>query len=263
MSFGAIAAEYDRLRPAPPDAAVDWLLPANCEVAIDLAAGTGLLSRALARRVPHVIAVEPDERMAAVLRARSPGVRVLLGTGEAIPMPDASADGVFVSSAWHWMDADRAVPEIARVLRDGGRLGLIWTSRDHTVDWIGELGRIGPADEVAAVAQSARRRPDPAGRREIGLSVPGQFRDVCTKSFTFQRTMTIDDLVGMLATYSGALTASPQDRSAGQARRRAALERRFPGTTHIDVPLRSWCWRADRVSRAGPGRPRRPLRPGE
>jgi SAM-dependent methyltransferase len=251
MSFGAIAAEYDRLRPAPPDAAIDWLLPASCEVAIDLAAGTGLLSRALARRVPHVIAVEPDERMTAVLRARSPGVRVLLGAGEAIPMPDASADGVFVSSAWHWMDADRAVPEITRVLRDGGRLGLVWTSRDQTVDWIGELGRIGPAEEAAADAESARHWRDAAEPREIGLSMPGQFRNVCTKSFTFQRTMTISDLVGMLATYSGAITASPQDRSAGQARKRAALERRFPGATQIDVPLRSWCWRADRVSQAG------------
>ena len=50
MSFGTIADDYDRLRPPPPEAAVDWLLPAGCRVAVDLAAGTGLLSRALARQ---------------------------------------------------------------------------------------------------------------------------------------------------------------------------------------------------------------------
>jgi SAM-dependent methyltransferase len=136
MSFGAIAADYDRLRPPPPAAAVDWLLPAGCRVAIDLAAGTGLLTRLLAARVAQVIAVEPDTRMAAVLQARSPGVRVVQGRGEAIPVPDASADGVFVSSAWHWLDPGRAVPEIARVLRDGGRFGVIWTGRDRQVDWV-------------------------------------------------------------------------------------------------------------------------------
>ena len=85
-----------------------------------MGAGTGLLTRLLASRAARVIAVEPDERMRAVLRARSPGVSVLEGTGEAIPLPDASADGVFVSSAWHWMDPEDALPEIARVLRHGG-----------------------------------------------------------------------------------------------------------------------------------------------
>ena len=62
-------------------------------------------------------------------------------------MPDASADGVFVSSAWHWLDPERAVPEIGRVLRDGGRLGVIWTSRDRDVDWVRDLAAAaGPAD---------------------------------------------------------------------------------------------------------------------
>ena len=135
MSFGAIADDYDRLRPQPLAEAVDWLLPDDCRAAVDVGAGTGLLTRALANRVAQVTAVEPDPRMRAVLRTRSPGVRVLAGTGEAIPLPDASVDGVFVSSAWHWMDPDRAVPEIARVLRDGGRLGVIWTSRDRESGW--------------------------------------------------------------------------------------------------------------------------------
>jgi SAM-dependent methyltransferase len=255
MSFGTIAADYDRLRPAPPDEAVDWLLPAGCEVAVDLAAGTGLLTRALARRVPRVIAVEPDERMAAVLHERSPGVRVLSGTGEAIPMPEASADGVFVSSAWHWMDPERAVPQIARVLRDGGRFGLIWTSRDRTVDWVREVSRLGMPDDVAADAERAWHYRDAAARREISLPMPEQFSNASTESFTFKRIMTISDVVDMLATYSGVITASPEDRAAGLGRRRAALEQRFSADAKVEVPMRSWCWRADRIGRPGARRP--------
>jgi SAM-dependent methyltransferase len=103
MSFGGIADDYDRLRPGPAPAALDWLLPARPDVVVDLGAGTGLLSRALAGRADRVIAVEPDARMRAVLTGRSPGVEVLAGRGESIPLPDASADAVLVSSAWHWM----------------------------------------------------------------------------------------------------------------------------------------------------------------
>ena len=90
-SFGQVADDYDRVRPGPPEAALDWLVPPDCEIAVDVAAGTGLFSRALARRAGQVIAVEPDDRMRAVLAARSPGVRVVAGRGEAIPVPDASA----------------------------------------------------------------------------------------------------------------------------------------------------------------------------
>ena len=87
-SFGNVAESYDRVRPAPPAEALDWLVPAPCEVAVDLAAGTGLFTRALLGRAAAVIAVEPDERMRAVLAQRSPRVRVIAGWGEAMPLPD-------------------------------------------------------------------------------------------------------------------------------------------------------------------------------
>ncbi len=259
MSFGAIADDYDRLRPGPPDAAVDWLVPEHCQVAVDLAAGTGLLSRALASRVAQVIAVEPDQRMAAVLRARSPQIRVAEGRGEAIPLPDASADGVFVSSAWHWMDPERAVPEIGRVLRDGGRFGVIWTGRDREAGWVRDIERLHEpgqparqaADEHGARGEGGRR----TGHREVSLPDDALFGQVQTADFRFSRAMTVSEIVDMLGTYSGLITASPQDRADGLARVRAALQERFGDADQIDVPMRSWCWRADRAARPGPVTP--------
>jgi ubiquinone/menaquinone biosynthesis C-methylase UbiE len=254
MSFGAIADDYDRLRPSPPDVAVDWLLPADCQVAVDLAAGTGLFARALARTVANVVAVEPDARMASVLRARSTGVHVVQGIAEAIPVRDDSADGVFISSAWHWLDPDLAVPEIGRVLRDGGRLGVLWTSRDREVDWVAELDRLRQADQAPADSEAERARTEASWRwrRQITLPDSDLFGVVETAQFTFSRTMTIDDLADMMGTYSGVITATPADRAVSLARTRALLEERFPSATEIDVPMRSWCCRADRTASDGP-----------
>jgi SAM-dependent methyltransferase len=247
MSFGAVADDYDRLRPGPPEEAVDWLLPSRCDVAVDLAAGTGLLTRVLARKVARVVAVEPDGRMAAVLRAHSPGVHVIQGRGEALPMPDASADGVFVSSAWHWMDPDRAVPEIARVLRDGGRFGVVWSSLDREVGWLRELRRLSSPDADQAAAHS---EDQPRSRhRDVTLPEGSPFGNIRTASFRLTRPMAVGDLVDLLATYSGVITARPEDRAAGLARARAALQEQFPDAAEIDVPIRASCWRADRTGR--------------
>jgi SAM-dependent methyltransferase len=259
MSFGAIAEDYDRLRAGPPDAAVDWLVPEHCRVAVDLGSGTGLLARALQRAAGQVVAVEPDARMRSVLQARSPGVRVLTGRGEDIPLPDGSADGVFASSSWHWMDPALAVPEVARVLRPGGRFGVIWTSRDREVGWVREINSLREPGPASPAAEPASGEPGtcgpPAGEadgrrgshlRDVTLPQPELFGNIETASFAFTRRMTIDDFVGMLATYSGIITASPQDAATALARVRAALEGWFPGASEIDVPMRSVCWRADR-----------------
>jgi SAM-dependent methyltransferase len=242
MSFGSIAEDYDELRPQAPQEAVDWLVPTGCEVAVDVGAGTGLFTRTLVGRVAQVIAVEPDARMRKVLAARSPGVRVVEGRGESIPLPDAAADAVFVSSAWHWMDHQRAVPEIGRVLRDGGRLGLIWTSRDREVAWVNDLDLLPGQDTSRAESADRIRR-----RLAFDLPEPRIFHNVARETFRFVRTMTVDHVVAMLGTYSRAIIASPDDRAHGLAQARAALEARFPGSDTIDIPMRAWCWRADRM----------------
>jgi SAM-dependent methyltransferase len=217
---------------------------------VDVAAGTGLLTRALARRVPRVIAVEPDERMRAVLSARSPGVEVRPGRGEAIPLPDASADGVFISSAWHWMEPELALAEITRVLRDGGRFGLTWTSRDRQVPWLRDLSQrrapdVAPPDEQAC--GSPGRRP-----RQVDLPAGVPLANSARASFTYTRTMSAADFIGLQGTYSGVITASAADQEAERSRVEAALAARFPGADEIEVPMRSECWRADRTGRPDP-----------
>lgn len=247
MSFGSIAEDYDGFRPRPPGEAVDWLVPPRCEAAVDLGAGTGLFTRALLSRAAKVIAVEPDPRMRAVLTERSPEVRAVEGTGESIPLPEATVDAVFVSSAWHWMDPQRAVPEIGRVLRDDGRFGLIWTSRDRDVDWVRDLDLLPGEDTPEAESPDRFRRR----HENVVLPEPQIFHNISRETFTFVRTMTIDDVVAMVGTYSRVIIAPADERAARLANARAALNERFPGADAIDVPMKSRCWRADRIPRVG------------
>lgn len=243
-SFGAIAGSYDRLRPSPPADAVDWLLPRRCDVVVDLAAGTGILTRSLLGRTGEIIAVEPDERMRAILVGRTPGVRVLDGTGEHIPLPSETADAVLVSSAWHWMDPARAVREIARVLRPGGRFGLIWTSPRRDVPWLRDLRRSEPDREPDG--GSPHRHREPADL--FGLFDPGE-----QASFGYTRSMRADDVVALQGTYSRTITLDTADRTARLKAARTILSGYFPDQDVIDVPIVSRCWRSNK---SRPGRKR-------
>ena len=122
LAFGNTAADYERGRPGWPDGiAAVGDLPPESEV-LDLGAGTGKLTRVLARRFAKVTAVEPSESM----RALIDGVETLAGSAEAIPLSDDSVDGVFCADCFHWFDWTRALEEIARVLRPRGVLVLFW-----------------------------------------------------------------------------------------------------------------------------------------
>jgi SAM-dependent methyltransferase len=183
--------------------------------------------------------------MREVLAARSPGVRAVEGRGEVIPVPDGCADGVFVSSAWHWLDPGQAVPEIARVLADGGRLGVIWTGRDRQADWVArlDLPRKPPREAPSGDAGPRRRH------HEVTLPPGAPFENVATASFTFARCMTVDQIVDWLATYSGLITASGQERATALAHARQELLPRADSDGLIEIPMRSYCWRADRTHR--------------
>ncbi len=126
--FGRGADAYERGRPGYPDAAVDRLVAAlPGRQVIDLAAGTGKLTRALVARGCDVVAVEPVAEMRALI---APPARAVEGVAEATGLPDACADAVTVAQAFHWFDGARAPAEIYRVLRPGGVLALLWNRRD-------------------------------------------------------------------------------------------------------------------------------------
>ncbi|ANF31164.1 SAM-dependent methyltransferase [Leifsonia xyli] len=148
-SFDRAADVYDAARPSYPADAVSWLLDGTDDPVVDLGAGTGKLTAALIDRGREVVAVDPSPEMLRVLRERLPDVAAHEGTGERLPLPDASAGVVLVAQAWHWMDAERAIPEVARVLRPGGRLGLVWNERDESFGWVRELGELMDAGSAA------------------------------------------------------------------------------------------------------------------
>jgi len=137
------------------------------------------------------------------------------------------------------------------VLRPGGRLGVVWTSRDRREDWVAELDLLRlPGTEVPAHAGARRTRDEVRARleKEHSVTLPdgAEFGAAAAASFRFTRTLAVDDVVEWLATNSSFITASAADRAAGLDRCRAALLRRTGGAEVIAMPVRSWCWRAER-----------------
>jgi SAM-dependent methyltransferase len=243
LSFGSVAADYDRYRPPPPPQALDWLVPPNATAVLDLAAGTGAVTRLLAGRAAEVFAVEPDDRMRAVLSARCPQAVALAGRGEDIPLPDASVDAVVISSAWHWLDPDLAVPEIARVLRPGGALGVIWVSRDTRVGWVAEFNSLmRAAREADAVADGPPG--ERARRRELRFPPGAPMSPAQERTVEYSLPMTKDDLFGLLGTYSGVITLDPERRAQFSQRARDFLDQQ--PWDQIDLPMICRCLRSTR-----------------
>jgi SAM-dependent methyltransferase len=231
--FGAAADLYERARPSYPQAAVDWLI-AECGIGrtstvVDLGAGTGKLTRLLVPSGARVVAVEPIAEM----RAHIDGAEVLDGTAEDVPLPDRSADVVTVAQAFHWFDHDRALPEIHRVLRDDGRLALVWNMRDLEDPLQGAVeDLLRPIrSEVPAQALGAWRVP--LERSSLfGQAVVGKFR--------YAQQFTAEDLCDRVASTSFVATMTPVDREELLVRVRALaaeLEEPFPFRYLTEVHL--------------------------
>jgi SAM-dependent methyltransferase len=232
-SFGRAAGEYERARPEYPDAAVDWLLPVGAHTVLDLGAGTGKFTRSLVARGLDVIAVEPDDVMRDTLAAALPAVRVLGGTGELIPLPDASVDAVTVAQAWHWMDAPTAAAEIARVLRPGGTLGLVWNIRDETVAWVRRLSDVMGSSDAERFIQGA-------------IVIPAPFGPTEAFEVNWRNDIDVDSLVSLVASRSYIITAPDADRVAMLAgvRELAATDPALAGRDRFAMPYRTHAFRA-------------------
>ena len=263
-SFGAAAATYHRSRTGYTGDEVAWALgrspsdPAglgDLDV-LDLAAGTGRLTLALVAAGVGAAggslhAVEPDPEMRAEFARQVPAERVALhdGTAEAIPLPDASVDAVVAGSAFHWFAPDRALPEIARVLRPGGTLTALWTHPDEQVDWVRTyrgagrtaLGR--PAGRTGTDRQrtgpDGRQHTDDLRHRDIpasALFTPTELRQAVHVERTTRQVLT--EAIG---TYSDVLVRDPASRDAVLAAVAAAVAQVVPGAPGdptVELPVR-------------------------
>jgi SAM-dependent methyltransferase len=208
--FARAPDDYERGRPTYPAAAVERLArelrlePGR--VVLDLGAGTGKLTALLLETGADVRAVEPVAEMRRALARRAPGVPVSDSTAEATGLPARSIDAVTVAQAFHWFRGDEALAEIHRVLRPGGRLGLVWNFRDETVPWVAELTRI-----MEPHRGDAPRAASGAWREAFERTV--LFGPLETATFRHLHELTAEGLVARVASVSF-IAALPEARRA-------------------------------------------------
>jgi SAM-dependent methyltransferase len=140
LSFGAVADAYDRARPTYPAEAAAWLVGLDHAHVLELGAGTGKLTAELVAQGHRVLATDPLEAMLRHLVRHLPGTPTTIAVAERIPLRARSVDVVIGAQCFHWWDVERALPEIARVLRPGGHLALTWNLRDERIPWVRRLG---------------------------------------------------------------------------------------------------------------------------
>ncbi len=189
-AFADVAGAYERGRPGYPEEAVRWLVGDAPADVVDLGAGTGKLTRALVALGHRVTAVEPLSEMRAELEGAVAGARVLAGHAEAIPLADGCADVVASAQAFHWFDHDNALPEIARVLRAGGRIALVWNSRDDRDPWVARLSAI--------IGNESIQESDVVPI----LDASGLFGPVDTGMFAFEQVLDRDGLLDLVLSRS-------------------------------------------------------------
>jgi ubiquinone/menaquinone biosynthesis C-methylase UbiE len=212
-SFEQVADLYERVRPEYPEDAVAWIVDEldlrPGRTVLDLAAGTGKLTRQLLASSADVIAVEPGEAMLAELRRAVPNVRAFSGAAERIPLGDDSVDAITVGQGFHWFRFDEALAEMHRVLRTSGGVALLWNNRDQGDELQREVTKLMepfvPAGRAASYDASKHLR-------ESSL-----FGPVEERNFRFAQELDADGLVGRILSISF-IAAAPHER-------RAELER--------------------------------------
>lgn len=232
-SFGAAASVYHRSRPGYPLEAIEWLV-GDADRVLDLGAGTGKLTEALVALDRDVIAVDPVEEMLEELEVAVPGVPRILGTAEDIPLENASVDAVVAGQAWHWFEPERAVPEIARVLRPGGVLGIVWNSRDIRSDWLRQAGEI------------MHERHDASATLEAYVKVGPPFGDIEEHRIEWTERMSRTQFLDLVRSRSYFITATPSEQAATIAALDTLLDTHpdVAGAAELAVPYVTRCFRA-------------------
>lgn len=238
-SFGAEAQSYELGRPDYPFEAVAWmleLLPEGSHRIADVGAGTGKLTRVLAKAPDaELVAVDPDPQMLATLRESTPGVPTFVGSAERMPLPDASVDAVVLGQAWHWVDPVEASAEIGRVVRRGGLLGLIWNIRDERTEWVRRL------TEIMHSSPAERMVNGPTGP-----SVAAPFGSLESRRWEWNRPMTREQLHHMAFSRSYLITAPKEERAQIRRDMDALFDEGGLGAGTIDLPYVTTAFRAVR-----------------
>lgn len=236
--FGSAADAYERARPSYPPDAVAWLadqlhLGAG-RTLVDLAAGTGKLTRLLTPSGAFTIAVEPVEGMRAVLTRTLPAVPVVAAAAEALPLADASLDAVTVAQAFHWFDTEAAFAELARVIRRGGAVGMVWNARDRSVDWVDEIWTIMDRVERRAPWRDHDRWSDVALGERVG------FGPIQAATFWHTHRVTPEQIRDRMASVSHVAALPEADRQAVLDEIAAVLARHAAtaGQRELDIPYR-------------------------
>jgi len=232
-AFAEVAGAYERGRPGYPEEAVRWLAgDERCDV-VDLGAGTGKLTCALVELGHRVTAIEPLPEMLERLPAAAPGAFAILGSAEVIPLPDTHADVVTCAQSFHWFDHRVALPEIARVLRPGGRLALVWNTRDEEEPWVARLSAI-IGSETVEEGDTARV-----------IDASGLFGPVETAVFRFEQLLDRETLLDLVLSRSYCAKLPPAERKPIlEAVGRLYDEEADPGG--LRLPYLSECFRAKR-----------------
>jgi len=210
---------------------------------LDLAAGTGKFTRLLEPAGAELVAVEPVAAMRAQLQATMPGLTVLDGTAEHIPLPDASVDAVVVAQAFHWFDPSAALAEVHRVLRGGsdspGGLALVWNERDEETEWVRRFGQI--------LVDAAGHKPyvDDTDWAAV-VDAAGGFGPLQGRRFDYDQTITPELLVARAASTSFVSALPDADREAclDEVRRLVATDPELQGRATFDFPYVThvyWC----------------------
>jgi SAM-dependent methyltransferase len=238
-AFGPVAEIYARVRPGYPGEALSWLLPKDAGRVVDVGAGTGALSGSLLALGLEVIAVEPDPEMRRVLAGRHPSADVRAGSAEEIPVGEGEVDAVVGAQMWHWVEPATATSEVARVLRPGGTLGLLWNLRDERVAWMAALGAVVPGEDVWGPSGLAVTLPDNA-----------PFDGGAVRQFPWSQELAPTALVDLMATRSRVQVLDAEAREAVLAKV-GELARTHPdlrGRDVVEVPYVTTCFRAVRRS---------------
>jgi SAM-dependent methyltransferase len=232
-SFGAVAQLYADHRPGYPDDAVAWLVGTSPGRLLELGAGTGKLTRSLLAVGHDVVASDPSSAMLDQLRISSPRAHRVVGSAEEIALPPGSVDVVVAAQAFHWFDLSRALPEIARVLRPGGVLAIVWNTADQRVPWVKKVfGLIGLGD--ADVGK------DPVGDSEL-------FATSDRKTVRHWQKFDREALLGFCSSQSLFATKTDAERRAILDEVGAIYDSYGRGHDGMLLPWNTYCYRA-RVS---------------